>query len=242
MATIITNKPHKVAWIDFVNQTGATDRKPLYDYVEGCFDLGIWDNMVCWPLRSSQQLTTGTSVISLGGLGSFNGTIAGSPSTVANGMFFTKNSGQFIQTSLVSDHTDHAVFSFAEVLDALNYYRLFGGNGYDADLFVNSGSGHIAEWRLGNSFNTAIIANSVGWHYYGGKKNGTTFTGICDAASANVTTETASDITLKIGGSQADTTWHGTIALAAYFDTHDIDDQAFRTLYKTTLGVGLSLP
>jgi len=45
-------------------------------FVLGCKGLGLWDDMVCWPLLSSQNSGTDT-VYSLGGSGTFNGALTG---------------------------------------------------------------------------------------------------------------------------------------------------------------------
>ena len=54
---------------DFCRRSGATDRAAINAFVRGVKDLGLWDNMVCWPLRSAQNAGTGTTAYSLGGLG-----------------------------------------------------------------------------------------------------------------------------------------------------------------------------
>lgn len=53
----------------------ANSRALILDFVKGVKALGLWNNFVCWPLRSSQNAGTGTTAFSLGGLGTFNGTL-----------------------------------------------------------------------------------------------------------------------------------------------------------------------
>jgi hypothetical protein len=55
----------------FAAASGATDVSNLSAFVKGVKELGLWSNMVCWPLRSSQNAGTGTTAFSLGGLGTF---------------------------------------------------------------------------------------------------------------------------------------------------------------------------
>jgi hypothetical protein len=60
----------------FAAASGATDVAALSAFVKGVKELGLWSNMVCWPLRSSQNAGTGgvdgvTTAYSLGGLGDF---------------------------------------------------------------------------------------------------------------------------------------------------------------------------
>jgi hypothetical protein len=75
----------------FVNTSGATDRAAINYFVKGIKRLGLWDDMVCWPLRSAQNAGTGSTAYSLGGLGTFNGTLVNGPTWGANGV--QRNSG-----------------------------------------------------------------------------------------------------------------------------------------------------
>jgi hypothetical protein len=63
----------------FAAASGATDVSNLSAFVKGVKELGLWSNMVCWPLRSSQNAGTGTTAFSLGGLGTYNGTLTNGP-------------------------------------------------------------------------------------------------------------------------------------------------------------------
>jgi hypothetical protein len=48
----------------------------LYNFIKGCFDLDVWDRMVCWPMIDSQNAGVGNIVYSLGGYGIYNGTLS----------------------------------------------------------------------------------------------------------------------------------------------------------------------
>ena len=84
----------------FIATSGATDIVAINDFVLGVKTLGLWNSMVCWPLRSSQNAGAGTTAYSLGGLGTYNGTLVNGPSCGADGIAFTSASVQYIQTSL----------------------------------------------------------------------------------------------------------------------------------------------
>jgi hypothetical protein len=56
-------------YLNVCNITAATPRKQIRDFSAGVNDLGLWNSMVCWPLRSSQNYGSGDTVFSLGGLG-----------------------------------------------------------------------------------------------------------------------------------------------------------------------------
>jgi hypothetical protein len=85
----------------FVQTSGATDRAALNFFVKGIKRLGLWDDMVCWPLRSAQNAGTGSTAYSLGGLGTYNGTLVNGPTWGSDGIDFVAASSQSISTSLV---------------------------------------------------------------------------------------------------------------------------------------------
>jgi hypothetical protein len=84
------------SYLNLCNITSTTPRKQLRDFAAGVNDLGLWSNMVCWPLRSTQNAGTGTTAYSLGGLGTFNGTLVNGPSWSTDGIVFVAASSQEI--------------------------------------------------------------------------------------------------------------------------------------------------
>ena len=77
--------------------TDATAKTQINSFVKGIKDLGLYNNMVCWPLRSSQNAGTGTTAYSLGGLGTYNGTLTNGPTWGGDGIIFD-GSNDFINT------------------------------------------------------------------------------------------------------------------------------------------------
>ena len=70
----------------FNRELASSDIADIDNFIKGTKQLGIWQNMVCWPLRSQHNLGSGSTVLSLGGLGTFNGTMVNSPSWGTNGV------------------------------------------------------------------------------------------------------------------------------------------------------------
>jgi Concanavalin A-like lectin/glucanases superfamily len=69
--------------------TGYSDsRRLISDFVRGIKSLGLWNQMVCWPLRASQNASTTLTARSLGGLGTFDGSLFGLATSAwgANGL------------------------------------------------------------------------------------------------------------------------------------------------------------
>jgi len=76
------------AYFDRAGVTDATAKQQINAFTVGVKGLGLWNNIVCWPLRSSQNKGSGTIVYSLGGLGTYNGTMVNGPTWGANGITF----------------------------------------------------------------------------------------------------------------------------------------------------------
>jgi hypothetical protein len=56
--------------------TTQNSRQLINNFVKGIKSLGLWNQMVCWPLRASQNASTTLTAQSLGGLGNFPATLA----------------------------------------------------------------------------------------------------------------------------------------------------------------------
>jgi hypothetical protein len=87
------------AYFTTAGVTNTAGRQQISRFVTGIKDLGLYNNMVCWPLRSSQNAGTGTTAYSLGGLGTYNGTLTNGPTWGADGITFD-GTNDFIQTTL----------------------------------------------------------------------------------------------------------------------------------------------
>ncbi len=71
--------------------TDSTAQIQINDFVKGIKDLGLWSSMVSWPLRSSQNAGTGTTAYSLGGFGTYNGTLVNGPTWGVDGITIPDN-------------------------------------------------------------------------------------------------------------------------------------------------------
>lgn len=76
------------------------DAVDIDNFVIGLKDLGLWNAMICWPLRSQHNIGAGTTVLSLGSLGSSSsdGVMANSPTWGLSGITF----GGAINTSKIN--------------------------------------------------------------------------------------------------------------------------------------------
>jgi len=84
----------------FNRELASSDIADLDNFIKGTKQLGIWQNMVCWPLRSQHNLGSGSTVLSLGGFsgGVFNGTLINGP-TWANDGITTNGTNNYVDIS-----------------------------------------------------------------------------------------------------------------------------------------------
>jgi hypothetical protein len=82
--------------------TTQNSRQLINNFVKGIKSLGLWNSMVCWPLRASQNAGGGTTAFSLGGLGQFNGTLVNAPVWGANGITRTSSADSYIDVTGLS--------------------------------------------------------------------------------------------------------------------------------------------
>ena len=134
----------------FFATAGVTDRVArgqINAFVVGVKALGLYSNMASWPLKSAQNPTAGTTVFSLGGLGTYNGTLNNNPTRGINGITFSpSNSCMQIGYTLASGrHTilaaafNGAIIANAQIFRVSNTSNNFHfwqrRNGTPATLF-----------------------------------------------------------------------------------------------------------
>lgn len=109
--------------------------KEINKFVVGIKRLGIWDKMVCWPMRSIHNAGTGSTVYSLGGLGVYNGTLTNSSTW---GYYdITRSAGGF---SIYSN-------TISSKIRAMNGYSLgavcsdYDNGGYTINIGILKGGG-----------------------------------------------------------------------------------------------------
>jgi len=247
--------------------TRTESRQQISRFVTGMKDLGLWSSMVCWPLRSSQNADTGTIAYSFGGLGTYNGTINTTPTRAFEGMSFS-GTGTILNNSIASAVRSTNAYSTILVCSnvatgTVNFGVLKGGGsnqtgdnytGFSrqfnflaqAQIYLTGGTGDRGFGSL--SFNAS------GFQFFGSARNGltapSTNTGsVTLNASTNSTlagtgnlpsTNPFGDNFYVLGSSTAGNSY--AFALVTTTSLSTINMQNIRSLYKTTLGLGLDLP
>ena len=99
----------------FFATAGVTDRVAkgqINAFVVGVKALGLYSNMASWPLKSTQNPTAGTTVFSLGGLGTYNGTLNNNPTRGTNGITFSP-ANSCMQTGYTLASGSHTILAVA---------------------------------------------------------------------------------------------------------------------------------
>jgi hypothetical protein len=234
----------------FCARSGASDRAAVSAFVRGVKDLGLWENMVCWPLRSEQNAGTGTTAYSLGGLGTFDGTLAGGPAWSADGLTFDGSDDRV--TTGVVPITGAAARTLMTVSNSstgsLNIIATLeppplptAGETWGILHFPNNTT--LTGWAFNDDSTIGSVTSgafSSAAFGYGTSRfgfiNGATQTLSGSTNAPN--TKANSSLTIGRRGS----TWHynGTIAFVALFNT--ATNTNIHNLYRATLGTGLGLP
>jgi hypothetical protein len=244
----------------FVNTSGATDRAAINYFVKGIKRLGLWSSMVCWPLRSTQNAGTGSTAYSLGGLGTYNGTLVNGPTWGADGITLD-GSNDYILANLPFNIKQSSVFQVNKIVNPASGFETYFGAG-DAssisgseNLLIHQGSSfgsgigitqsnqNIVENSTSNGSNFFAISFNGGATSFSGK----TISGSNVTISGNYVSNACVNcgklgigchffVDVPVGNSNIN------VAINVVFQNSNVDLQNLvYPLYKTTLGQGLGL-
>ena len=91
-------------------ELAGTDVNDVDNFIKGLKQLNLWQNIVCWPMRSIHNIGTGSRVLSMGGLSNVSsyGILMGSVTWGATGLDVdsTNSTTSYVVTRL-SDTTDN---------------------------------------------------------------------------------------------------------------------------------------
>lgn len=224
------------AYFERAGVTDATAKTQINAFVKGIKDLGLYNSMVCWPLRSAQNAGTGTTAYSLGGLGTYNGTLVNNPTRGADGINLVGSPTPSITTSAFANQPD-SIFSVQKFDSSVLTNQIVYDGTTRQHLFKNFSS-LVVDGFAGNIVGTGSVLpyNDVFSSYQ------LKFDGASGSSSINGGAETtrnfgANNLTaFRMGGST-----NGVVLSFAMIINANTSEN-FYTLYKTTLGQGLGLP
>ena len=254
------------AYIVRAGVTDPTAQTQINDFVAGAKSLGIWNNMVCWPLRSSQNAGTGATAYSLGGLATANGTLTNGPTWGTDGVNFVTASNTRIVTPAIPFSNSLSVFNvflhtafgassgdYSATIGVDQSYQLKGAEDF---ITGSSGSRSLKAWiyRVGGQatdLNVSIPNDSAflnTFHALGVSASSTNNATLYDGTATNVTQSTpvvaSSAVGIGAQGVAGGRVMTGKISFTLLSSTGFTASQfsSLYTLYKTTLGTGLGLP
>ena len=240
----------------YIARAGVTNHEAinsLNSFVRGIKDLGLFSNMVCWPLRSAQNAGTGTTAYSLGGLGTFDGTLTNGPTWEADGVLFNRTLATYISAtrpigtlassaySIFSVHINFVEDSQYRALwigrDASNDRMFFRTTG---DAFAASKSGVTAPSPVDGTHSTVLVgqAGDTPKSVLSYKDGVVATTGSGNATGTNTIYFIGGDGVLNTRSFGFPIAFNGAFNLAL----SAAQILQIHTLYKNTLGAGLGLP
>jgi hypothetical protein len=256
---------------EYIGRAGVSDaaaRLQLNEFVRGIKGLGVWNSMVCWPLRSTQNSGgASTTAYSLGGLGTFDGTLVGGPTWGTNGMTFTNASSQYITFNgpqIIAGNSDYTILAVAKLTNVVTSNLVvvsLGNNRGGLAGVASNGSTQVrnAQWTVTSGFGGAQLANGPTTSWFASILSGdsvsaknyvnssTPFATLPGDYRVNPSSTTLPQIgahNLTVSPNSANGFWNGDIAAGVIWNVKMTDAQvaSIYALYKQTLGTGLGLP
>jgi hypothetical protein len=243
----------------YVQASGATDIDNINAFVVGVKALGLWNTMVCWPLRSSQNAGTGSTAYSLGGLGTYNGTLVNGPTWGVDGIT-TNGVAQYINATIGSANLrTYSIIYIQKIISDGGNWWAYGGasNGGNGNFSINvSSTGGRGLGVTQPNVNIANNATSNGSDFYevafsGGATSFSAWTigGNNSEISGNWLFTSGTPNILNIGLSFNNINipygpLNAQFSVAVIFDISlsKAQHDSVNSLYKSTLGQGLGLP
>jgi len=224
----------------YITRAGVTDpigRCEVLWFTRGIKALDLWRSTVCWPMRNYQNIGTGSTVYSLGGLSAFNGTVVNSPTWGVNGFNFF-NVSQYISTAATSIQP-MCIFSVHKVDSNTQVSRLWDSS---SNLLLT-----VAANSLTLQANTTIIATVGTISLSSWFSSQVEFNDASGNASLNGVTKTTRNFGtgvltggLRIGSLSVSQLGRECSFVLLLRDRFSVD--LLHNLYKNTLGNGLGLP
>jgi hypothetical protein len=240
--------------------------KQINRFVVGIKKLGLWNSMVCWPMRSIHNAGTGSTVYSLGKSGEYNGTLVNAPTWNVSGIrstglgspppyiqlantrkvLYTQRSiiGVFNSTTDTTDNiillTGSYSFSFTQAGEGFNFGSATSHRLYqwgEAQNFKQISQNNVSS-NVFNFVTTTFNSGNIAVFSNGGNKQ-------TESGVKNVLTDQNSIRCMAMqGGSVGDRGLNGVLSLVIDMDISMDDSQQLLvySLYRNTLGKGLNLP
>jgi hypothetical protein len=247
-------------------ELAGTDVNDVDNFIKGLKQLNLWQNIVCWPMRSIHNIGTGSTLLGLGGYINFSGTLINSPSWGTNGITMISSSSQYITmggaapTIITQEVIAMIVFSTNSTANFSGYPRAWGrslgggGQVHNYQFQQNSGSRNCS-WATGDGISIAVqqsvtIGSNTNKHSIIGsaKANGVQTVKL-DANTTSSTANTCNQFSslagsLVVHGVPGSFSQDGEYSFVMVGNRQALPAQIdnLYALYKQTIGKGLGLP
>ena len=235
--------PDASAYFVRAGVTDATAKIQINLFVKGTKDLGLWEDMVCWPLRSTQNAGTGATAYSLGGFGIYNGTLVNSPTWGTDGITFTSGSSQTITVPDITISKTDIIMATCQAATSGNLRPINSIWGIDGNG-IWAGFAGTYFWDVRSTLGTnnrqsggTVPTSRVFTHGIASTSGSSFFVNGTSILSNAVSSTNANMSSFKIN----DNGGNGNIAFAM-FSQSITGNASLYNLYKTTLGDGFGLP
>jgi hypothetical protein len=228
-----------VAYIGRSGITNVSAQNDINQFVLEMKNVGLYNNMFCYPLRSTHGKGSGGIAYGLGGLGSYDGTLANSPAWGVDGVTFSPTNSclQFSYLLPTGTHTIFAVGLNNTTITSSIVFR------------VSNGANNFHFWQRRSSNSATLFSPNT-------DLNGFINGAITNTANANVYNSFAATTSRTFAGGTShggpaffgdlanSAQWGSVGSFAAVFNVTLTTAQilALHNLLKTTLCQGLGLP
>jgi hypothetical protein len=205
-------------------------------FVRGIKALGLWNSILCWPMRNYQNKGTAATVFSLGGLGIYDGTLNNSPSWSAAGINYTPANSCMIQTYKLATGR-HTIFAAA-------YNGSIVANGQIYRITETGNTFHFWQRRNGSS-SSLLSPNTDLTSYVNGSVSSTMPVNSFFTTAITTSRTFTTPIVNSCFGDTSNTQQWGDLGVFNSIINLELSASQISfvyTLYKNTLGNGLGLP
>lgn len=244
------------AYFERAGVTDATAKGQINAFVKGVKALGLYNNMVSWPLRSAQNAGTGTTAYSLGGAGIFDGTLTNGPTWGSDGVIFDGSNDYILGSSSISTNNTATIFycgihaTMTGSQKAVNINKIEIGKAESASFGIEATQLVPPFSTVGRSstisgFGSGVRYTATGIYIPSSTTMSRFYNGASKETNGAAVYGTFETDGIYIGTrSPSNSLFNGTISVAVYFNSvlSDANVLAVHNLYKTTLGTGLGLP
>jgi len=246
------------AYFERAGVTDATAKGQINAFIKGLKNLNLWTSSVVWPMRSTQNKGSGTTLYTFGGLGTtnqYNGTLVNSPTWDVSGLIFNGSNTRVTlpNGAFGTGNTATSIITFLknESIASRQVFLSQGDNNSSTDAYALLSPNELVNDNADMAFTGNIIAaGTLSWKslligntslaYYG--KNGGTVT---SASLNNTLNKSGTSCAIGSFGNPAGlASFNGYAGLVIRINatpTTQLNSDIY-SLYKTTLGTGLGLP